>query len=893
MLTHLPLAVLAGDQLFILFWIGYGLLLAGLALYGFLVQRPLFWWLRTGISVVGVAIAVLTYKVFEPMILGRTAELPAENRVQLPPYDCQAYHGLPVEFDGRIKPMESAAIEIIRQVSGRAKFEGKDPVAIVLSWLLLRGTGIGPNGIDWENYPFIQCDHHDLRRVIFQHPESPEQPLTDEELNGKFVSPAQLRKSSGFKALVDEAGEIRERDSEKALQLMNPLQRKAEEVAGRLNRFDTICQNNPLMQGNRRRTMDPLHLVALDRVPGGPWFSLEELQTCWKDHLEGVNAELLAAFAAAPGAAFPVSLPWPALYLESQKSWAHPAEWRRLMEDRLSQKPQLYLKPAFQEALEHFQAQIKAGQAQAGLAELADILRQRDDATIRSFEARHPGKTVIKVKELYEDELFADMLPRHDTLDPEKEIPVAELMSRLKSIDDQRNQKTIEQLQQRVRYATEGAYHPGNPRSRMLHLDYLEARFPNLYKESASWQEFPANHAYQVLSAYDASKRAYLYGDVDKFNEASRHFRATLRQVSEQFGPYPGADMVGDRLHSLVGGPAPGAPGTDLVNLEMSFNRIQPFKWAWVIMLTSVVCFLTSLAVESRVAYALGFITYFASLGFQVFGLFVRIVLAGRPPVSNMYETVIWVAFMSSVFAVVLEAIYRRKVIALAGALVSTFGLVLADQLPLVLDPKISPLVPVLRSNYWLTIHVLTEVSSYAGGALAWALGNIALVLLVFGRARPETLKTLSLYTYKAMQIAVLLLAAGTFLGGWWAADSWGRFWGWDPKEVWALIALVCYVVPLHMRFIGWVKDFGLAVSAVVCFASIVMSWYGVNFVLGAGLHSYGFGGGGPWWVFWAGLLNLEWVLVACLLYARNKQPAKWVRPTPNDLEVAAVELLD
>jgi hypothetical protein len=80
----------------------------------------------------------------------------------------------------------------------------------------------------------------------------------------------------------------------------------------------------------------------------------------------------------------------------------------------------------------------------------------------------------------------------------------------------------------------------------------------------------------------------------------------------------------------------------------------------------------------------------------------------------------------------------------------------------------------------------------------------------------------------------------------------------------------VAYVIPLHMRYIGWVREFGTAVSAVICFAVIVMSWYGVNFVLGAGLHSYGFGGGGPWWVFWAGLLNLEWVLIASILYLRK-----------------------
>jgi hypothetical protein len=90
-----------------------------------------------------------------------------------------------------------------------------------------------------------------------------------------------------------------------------------------------------------------------------------------------------------------------------------------------------------------------------------------------------------------------------------------------------------------------------------------------------------------------------------------------------------------------------------------------------------------------------------------------------------------------------------------------------------------------------------------------------------------------------------VLVATGTILGGVWADSSWGRFWGWDPKEVWALITLLVYLVPLHGRFAGWVGTFGLLVSAVVCFGSVLMAWYGVNFVLGVGLHSYGFSAGG------------------------------------------------
>jgi ABC-type transport system involved in cytochrome c biogenesis permease subunit len=132
-------------------------------------------------------------------------------------------------------------------------------------------------------------------------------------------------------------------------------------------------------------------------------------------------------------------------------------------------------------------------------------------------------------------------------------------------------------------------------------------------------------------------------------------------------------------------------------------------------------------------------------------------------------------------------------------------------------------------------------------------------------------------FTYRALQVTVLLLAAGTFLGGWWAAEAWGRFWGWDPKEVGALLALVCYVIPLHARYLGWVKDFGLAVSAVLCYGAIILSWYVVNFVLAAGLHSYGFGAGGGPWVLLAVLLNLEWVLLASLLYLYRAE----MQPSP------------
>jgi ABC-type transport system involved in cytochrome c biogenesis permease subunit len=119
------------------------------------------------------------------------------------------------------------------------------------------------------------------------------------------------------------------------------------------------------------------------------------------------------------------------------------------------------------------------------------------------------------------------------------------------------------------------------------------------------------------------------------------------------------------------------------------------------------------------------------------------------------------------------------------------------------------------------------------------------LAYYVFAPLARPTIAKLENLVYRAMQIGVLLLAAGTILGGVWAHYAWGRFWGWDPKETWALIALVSYLIPLHGRLAGWLSNYALSVASVVCFMSVLMAWYGVNFVLGKGLHSYGFGVGG------------------------------------------------
>ena len=191
--------------------------------------------------------------------------------------------------------------------------------------------------------------------------------------------------------------------------------------------------------------------------------------------------------------------------------------------------------------------------------------------------------------------------------------------------------------------------------------------------------------------------------------------------------------------------------------------------------------------------------------------------------------------------------------------------------MPIAMPSSIDPLVPVLRDNFWLTIHVLTITLGYAAFALAMGFGHILLLVLCAqpGAARAD--QPMHFWLYRVLQLGVMLLAAGTILGGVWANYSWGRFWGWDPKETWALIALLCYILTLHGRLAGWWTQFGLVVASVVCFLAVLMAWYGVNFVLGKGLHSYGFGLGGETYVVSFVVADLLFVAFAFWRYRGNK----------------------
>ena len=352
-----------------------------------------------------------------------------------------------------------------------------------------------------------------------------------------------------------------------------------------------------------------------------------------------------------------------------------------------------------------------------------------------------------------------------------------------------------------------------------------------------------------VFSQVTKMTGAYAQGDTFNFSSAARQLRENLRGLSPSI--YPEERQL---------------------RLEYFYNHFESFyRTIWCYGIAFVILIAAHLRKRGTALRNIGVAIAILGLAFQASGIVMRCLIAGRPPVTNMYESIIWVSFAVSFFGMIFFARYRTPVYLLAALPVTLIALLLVHQMPIAMPSSIDPLVPVLRDNFWLTIHVLTITLSYAAFALAMGFGHILLWRYARNPAAASADAPMHFWLYRVLQLGVLLLAAGTILGGVWANYSWGRFWGWDPKETWALIALLCYILTLHGRLAGWWTEFGLVVASVVCFLAVLMAWYGVNFVLGKGLHSYGFGIGGETYVATFVIADLLFVAFAIWRYRMSK----------------------
>lgn len=310
-------------------------------------------------------------------------------------------------------------------------------------------------------------------------------------------------------------------------------------------------------------------------------------------------------------------------------------------------------------------------------------------------------------------------------------------------------------------------------------------------------------------------------------------------------------------------------PATRVIDRELSYQRLKPFDAAiWFFAAAFILLAAGAPDGKRRVLTGIGVASTVAGFVIMAYGIALRVVIAGRAPVTNMYESVVWVSMATVLFGLIFYAVYRNRTLLLSALPISLLCLLLVRSLPAAMPSRLDPLVPVLRDNFWLTTHVLTITLSYAAFALVLGFSHVVLWQYIRRPQAAPGMRQLHEWLYRMMFVGLILLAAGTILGGVWANYSWGRFWGWDPKETWALIALLMYVLAMHGKMAGWWGNFGIAVAGIVNFSGIIMAWYGVNFVLGTGLHSYGFGVGGEGYV--VAFLALEAAYVALAVVRRR-----------------------
>jgi len=320
-------------------------------------------------------------------------------------------------------------------------------------------------------------------------------------------------------------------------------------------------------------------------------------------------------------------------------------------------------------------------------------------------------------------------------------------------------------------------------------------------------------------------------------------------------------------------------PSESAIKYEILFNKAKIFSRLFPIYTVSgflllIFIFLRMMKPALRLggAFKLVYVVNIVAFIAHTAGLALRGYVSGHAPWSNSYESLIYIAWALS-----LSGIFFSRKSAISLALTSIMaGITLMVAHLSDIDPQITNLQPVLKSH-WLTIHVSVITASYGFLGLCMLLGIFTLVMFLFDKKNPEIARNITEATHineMSMILGLCLLTVGNFLGGVWANESWGRYWGWDPKETWALITIFIYAVVVHFRFMPKLNNqFAFATASMFAYFSVIMTYFGVNFYL-SGMHSYASGERIPV-PGWAYVMVASMVALAIAAYFRSGKSAR------------------
>lgn len=360
--------------------------------------------------------------------------------------------------------------------------------------------------------------------------------------------------------------------------------------------------------------------------------------------------------------------------------------------------------------------------------------------------------------------------------------------------------------------------------------------------------------------------------EADLYNETMLYFQSTGKAIAAN--DFKDADKQLAKLlkeQRIVAGKV--APSQAKINMEVLFNKLDIFnnvQYAYILagfvlmILFFIKLFSTKGGKESlaiRVIKGASKLIVFGTFIYHGAGLGMHWFITGHAPWSDGYGAIIFISWVSILAGFIFS---KKNAVILAATCLLTFFMLFVAGMN-ILDPEITPLIPVLKS-YWLMIHVAVITGSYAFLGLGAILGLINLFLYIFknkknGKVLTWNINELTYVSEMTLTIGIFMLTIGTFLGGIWANESWGRYWAWDPKETWALVSILIYAVTLHLRFIPALKSkFVFNVMSMWSYTAILFTFFGVNFYL-VGLHSYAQGDG-------LGTFPFEIIIATVLFYA-------------------------
>jgi cytochrome c-type biogenesis protein CcsB len=327
-----------------------------------------------------------------------------------------------------------------------------------------------------------------------------------------------------------------------------------------------------------------------------------------------------------------------------------------------------------------------------------------------------------------------------------------------------------------------------------------------------------------------------------------------------------------EALVALASGPRlDGWTSAKKIDREILYNRVNPSRLSWIVLLASLVVSMVAWARKSRLLDGVSF--GLLALGFAVmtWGIGMRWDAGERIPAANMYESLLFLGWGVGFFAVIAYAVMKNRTVVLNAAAMAALTMALTDLLPM--DRFIHPIAPVLAGTPWLAIHVPIIMVGYAVLALGLVVAHMQIGFTAFGTGRGKLVEKLYELLYWYMHVGSIFLLAGILTGSVWAASSWGRYWGWDPKEVWSLVAFLAYMAILHLKVDKVIGIFGAAVLSILAFQTILMTYLGVNYVLNVGMHSYGMGDSPiVKWMIVAALAEIVFLVVAGVAYRDRRR---------------------